>query len=109
MKPLLFDNMQFHLLYDVVYYGLVSLDSLGEEKAQRLLSDVRDETAKKYKGNVEFMVRQTNLERGILNQYLLKPVKKLIANHSTAIQSNNLNKAFEKVDQVKQIAGRTIT
>ena len=57
MKPLLLDNMQLHILYDTVYYGIVTLDSFGEDKAQRLLGDVRDETARKYKGNVDYMVR----------------------------------------------------
>ena len=52
MKPLLFNKLQFHLHYDVIYYGLVAQETFTEEQAQRLLADVKGEVVKKYKGNV---------------------------------------------------------
>ena len=62
-----------------------------------------------YKGNVAFMFKQTNLERNCLDKFLRPKITKILDNYSTSISSKNLNKAFEKVDEVKQIAGRTIT
>ena len=49
------------------------------------------------------------MERNCLEKFMRGPVKKILENYLTSIKSTNLNKAFEKVDQVKQIAGRTIT
>lgn len=62
-----------------------------------------------YKGNVGFMFKQTNLERNCLDKFLRIKINKIIDNYSTSISSKNLNAAFEKVDEVKAIAGRTIT
>lgn len=37
VKDLLFDNLRFHLHFDVIYYGLIAVQSFGEDKAQRVL------------------------------------------------------------------------
>ena len=40
----------------------------------------------------------------------MKPtIQKILDNYNTNISSKNLNNAFRKVDEVKDIAGRTIT
>ena len=62
-----------------------------------------------YKGNVSFMFKQTNLERNCLDKFLRTKVNKVLDNYSTSISSKNLNAAFQKVDEVKNIAGRSIT
>lgn len=49
------------------------------------------------------------MERNCLDKFMRGPVKKILENYQTSIKSTNLNKAFEKVDQVKAIAGKTIT
>ena len=61
-----------------------------------------------YKGNVQFMLKQSNLERNCLDKFLRSKVTKIIDNYSTNISSKNLNQAFSKVDDIKSIAGRTI-
>lgn len=45
-------KMDLHIMYDTVYYGLVSTPEFSKEKAQRLLESVREEVKKMYKGNV---------------------------------------------------------
>ena len=70
---------------------------------------MREEVTKMYKGNVSFMFKQTNLERNCLDKFLRGKINKIIENYNTAISSKNLNAAFQKVDEVKAIAGRTIT
>ena len=62
-----------------------------------------------YKGNVQFMLKQTNLERNCLEKFLKPKVQVTLENYNTSISSKNLNNAFQKVDEVKAIAGRTIT
>lgn len=80
--------------FDVIYYGIIAGQSFGEDKAQRLLNDVKEETRKMYKGNVSFMFKQTNLERNCLDKFLKAKVNKIIENYSTSISSKNLNAAF---------------
>lgn len=62
-----------------------------------------------YKGNVSFMFKQNNLERNCLEKFLKAKINKIVENYNTSISSKNLNAAFQKVDEVKAIAGRTIT
>lgn len=100
--------MKLHIYYDVIYYGAVVNENFSPEKAQRLLADLKNEVVKMYKGNVDFIFKQTNVERNCLGKFLTPKVTKLVDNYSSSISSKNLNAAFQKVDEVKSIAGRTI-
>jgi len=33
LKPLLFNDLKFHLHYDIIYYGVVAQDSMTEDSA----------------------------------------------------------------------------
>ena len=94
VTPLIFDNLKLHIMFDTIYYGLISSNEFAEEKAQRLLSDVREEVKKMYKGNVQFMMKQTNLERNCLDKFLRPKITLLLENYNTNISSKNLNAAF---------------
>ena len=61
-----------------------------------------------YKNNVSFIFRQSNLERNCFDKFLGAKVTKILDNYNTSISSKNLNAAFQKVDEVKQIAGKAI-
>ena len=80
--------------YDVIYYGLVHSSNFGEDKGQRLLNDVKDEVKAMYKGNVAFMLKQSNLEKNCLDKFLRAKITKIVDNYNTKISSQNLNKAF---------------
>ena len=101
IKELVFDNLRLHMAFDVIYYGLITQSSFAEDKAQRVLADVKEEVRKMYKGNVSYMFKQSNLERNCLDKFLKPKIAKILDNYSTNISSKNLNKAFEKVDEVK--------
>ena len=45
--------MKLFVMYDIIYYGLVGLDDFPEEKARRLLTEVKSELNKIYYNNVE--------------------------------------------------------
>ena len=55
------------------------------------------------------MKRQTNLERNCLAPFLNGKISKILDKYTSSISSDNLNKAFAKVEEVKEIAGRTVT
>jgi len=44
-----------------------------------------------------------------MNKFLKPVIPKILDNYNTNISSKNLNMAFQKVDEVKNIAGRSIT
>ena len=52
VKRLFFDSPQLYLQYDVIYYGIVTIDKFTEDKAHMLLIDVKEEVHKLYKGSV---------------------------------------------------------
>jgi hypothetical protein len=61
-----------------------------------------------YKGNVEWLFKQSNVERNFLSKFMTPKVNKIIENYNTSISSKNLNAAFQKVDEIKSIAGKSI-
>ena len=106
---MIFDNLRLDIHYDTIYYGLISQGNYPEDKVQRFLNDIKDEVVKMYKNNVVFIFRQSNLERNCFDKFLSKKVPKILDNYNTSISSKNLNAAFQKVDEVKQIAANAIT
>lgn len=55
------------------------------------------------------MMRQTNLERNCFAPFMGGAMNKIVESHTSNISSSNLNAAFLKVNEVKDIAGRTIS
>ena len=43
-----------------------------------------------------------------MDKYLIGKVSKVVDNYKSNISSKNLNKAFAKVDEVKNLAGKSI-
>jgi hypothetical protein len=86
-KDLVFDNMKLLIHYDVIYYGLVHSPNFAEDKGQRLLNDVKEEVKTMYKGNVGFMLKQSNLEKNCLDKFLRVKITKIIDNYNTKISS----------------------
>jgi hypothetical protein len=78
-------------MFDTVYYGIITTEDFAEDKAQKLLQSLKDEVKKMYKGNVQFMLKQTNLERNCLEKFLKPKVQTLLENYNTSISSKNLN------------------
>ena len=63
------------------------------------------EVSKMYYGNIEKILKQTNLERNCMKPFIGGKVSKIVENYKSVISSKNLNKAFAKVDEVKNLAG----
>ena len=72
------------------------------------MNDLHTELGKMYKGNLVFILRQQNLTPNVYDKVFKPNFSKVIDNYNTGINSTNLNKAFEKVDEVKAIAQRSV-
>ena len=79
--------MKLTIHYDIIYYGLVHSPNFGEDKAHRLLNDLKDEVKAMYKGNVGFMLKQSNLEKNCLDKFLRAKITKIVENYNTKISS----------------------
>ena len=96
------------LLQSGVFFGLVTDLHFGSEKADRFLTDLHNEMVKLYKGNISFMHRQGNLRPNVYDKIFKPNFQKVLDNNSTGIKSTNLNAAQDKVNEVKDIAARSV-
>jgi hypothetical protein len=83
--------------------------SFNEEKAFRFLVDIKTDFTKIYKGNLPFILKQTNLTPNCFDKMFKQNFQKIIDNYNTGISSKNLQQAFKKVDELKDIAARSVT
>jgi len=100
--------MRLYVAFEVVYYGIITQETFGEDKAFRLLNQVKSEVSSMYKGNVEFMLRQSNLERNCLSKFINSKVNKILDSYRSNIKNEKLGQAFEKVDKIKGEANEAI-
>lgn len=103
VKSLIFDKLQLHLHYEDIYYGLIAPESLPEPKAQRLLGEVKEEVRKLYKGNVQYMRRQNNLEHNCMSKFISPKVDVIIENYGSVTSQQHLNDAFKKVSDIQKM------
>ena len=54
------------------------------------------------------MMKQTNLEKNCLAKFCQPDILKKIDNYSSNISTQNLDRAFAKVDEIKEITADTI-
>ena len=51
------------------------------------MNDVKEEVKTMYKGNVGFMLKQSNLEKNCLDKFLRAKITKIVDNYNTKISS----------------------
>eukprot|EP00347_Sterkiella_histriomuscorum_P019201 403342551 len=95
---------------------LLDLDSIPaensgypQEKIYRFLEDIRKEFSAIYKGNLNFIFKQTNLTPNCYDKPFKAAFNKVQENYNTGISNKNLQNAFRKVEEVKDIAARSIS
>eukprot|EP00345_Euplotes_harpa_P005530 CAMPEP_0168329078 /NCGR_PEP_ID=MMETSP0213-20121227/6890_1 /TAXON_ID=151035 /ORGANISM="Euplotes harpa, Strain FSP1.4" /LENGTH=91 /DNA_ID=CAMNT_0008332327 /DNA_START=227 /DNA_END=498 /DNA_ORIENTATION=- len=81
---------------------------MNEDKAFRFLKDLKIEFAKIYKGHLEKIHEQQNIKPMCLNKYFRDSFAKVFDNYSTGISQKNLQLAFAKAEEVKQIAANNV-
>lgn len=101
-------ELKLSVLSHTVYLGCVSDASLSEEKAARLLEDLRGEFSKMYQGRLSLIRKQTNLTANVYDQPFKKAFTRVLDSYNTGISSKNLQLAFQKVDEVKDIAAKNV-
>ena len=101
--------MKLTLLYSTIFFGCLTDNDYSEEKLFRFLSDIKKEFGGIYKGNLPFIFKQTNLTPNCYDKVFRGACIKVHDNYNTGISNRNLQNAFKKVEEVKDIAARSIT
>jgi hypothetical protein len=102
-------ELKLTVLSHTVYLGIVTESGFGDDKASRFLEDLRAEFAKMYQGRLSVIKKQTNLTANVYDQPFKKAFQRVLDNHSSGISSKNLQAAFHKVDEVKEIAAKSVS
>ena len=82
---------------------------MSDDKVAKLLEDLRGEFSKMYQGRLSLIKKQTNLTANVYDQPFKKQFQRILDSHSTGISNKNLQLAFQKVDEVKDIAAKSVT
>ena len=96
------------ILFDHVHFGCIADKSFNEDKAYRFLGDIKDQLSNVYKGNLSFILRQSNLTANCYDKMFKPNFTKVLENYNTGISSGNLQMAFQKVDEVTEIAHQAV-
>ena len=101
-------SVECHLAFKTLFFGIVTDLRYEEEKAKKVLAALHEEMEKMYKGRLDFIERQQNLKPNVYDKVFKPNFQKVYYNYNTGISSTNLNAAFDKVEEVKNIAARSV-
>jgi len=102
-------ELKLSVLSNTVYIGCVTDAGFSEDKAARLLEDLRAEFSKMYQGRLSLIKKQTNLTANVYDQPFKKGFQRIYDSYNTGISNKNLQLAFQKVDEVKDIAAKSVS
>ena len=80
--------------FQVIYFVCVVDSSYSDQKAMKFLTDLKNEFAKIYKGNLSFIKKQTNLTPNCYDNMSKSNFQKVIENYNTGISTKNIQLAF---------------
>ena len=86
-------SVECHLLFDIVYIGIVTSSGYGPEAALRFLEQMHEAITKLYTDNLVFIKRQNNLAPNILDKKLASDFKRIYNNNDTGIQMGTIAEA----------------
>ena len=61
-------DLKVHIKYDVIYFGLVAEDQFPEEKAQRMLEEVKNVVSTMFYNDLSKVYEHKGLERNSLGK-----------------------------------------
>lgn len=102
-------DMKLNVLSNTVFFGVITDASYSDDKAGRLLNDIRGEFSKMYKGRLSLIKKQTNLTANVYDQQFKSQFQRIYDSYNTGISNKNLQLAFQKVEEVKDIAAKSVT
>ena len=103
-------ELKLSVLNHTVYIGCVTdANSFTDDKVARFLDDIRTEFSKMYQGRLSLIKKQTNLTANVYDQPFKKQFQRIYDSYNTGITNKNLQLAFQKVDEVKDIAAKSVT
>ena len=100
--------VECHVLYDIVFIGIVTGIGYGEDAAQRFLQEMHQALSGLYEDNLTFMTRQQNLRPNILDKKLAADFRRIYNNNNTGIQMGTVAQAQSQVEEIKEIAQRSV-
>ena len=72
------------------------------------MKDIKAEFSIFYKGKIDLIFKQTNLLPNCLDKHFKQQFLKILDNYKTGISDKNLQQAFKKVDEIKDITSRSV-
>ena len=99
-------SVECHVLYDVVFIGLVTSTGYGEEAARRFLEQMHEAITRHYAENLVFIKRQQNLKPNVFDKKFSSDFRKIYNNNDTGIKMGTISEAQNQVDEIKEIAQR---
>jgi hypothetical protein len=86
-------SLECHLMFDVVFIGLVTNTGYGDEKAERFLTQMHQSVTTHYADNLEFIRRQQNLKPNVFDKKFSADFRKIYNNNDTGIEMGGVAEA----------------
>ena len=98
--------VECHMLFNIVFIGLVTDMGYGKEKVNKFLDEIHSAFNSMYKNNLGYIKRQQNLKPNVFYEAFNTTFKKINKNYDTGIKMNTINQAQEQVSEITKIAQR---
>jgi hypothetical protein len=86
-------SVECHVLYDVIFIGLVTGTGHGEAAATRFLEQMHQALTRLYDDNLVFIKRQQNLKPNVYDKKLGNDFRKIYNNNDTGIKMGTISEA----------------
>jgi len=86
-------SVECHVLFDIVFIGLVTNTGYGMDAAQRFLEEMHQAITSHYSDNLEFIKRQQNLRPNVFDKKFAADFRRIYANNDTGIKQGTINEA----------------
>ena len=86
-------SVECHILYDIIFIGLVTSIGYGPEAAQRFLEEMHKAVSAHYTDNLEFIKRQQNLRPNVFDKKFASDFRRIYNNNDTGIKMGTIAEA----------------
>ena len=83
--------VECHMLYNIVFIGIVTDMGYGKEKAKKFLEEIHASFNTMYKNNLPYIKRQQNLKPNVFYEAFNTSFKKIYKNYETGISMDAVN------------------
>ena len=83
--------VECHMLFNIVFIGIVTDMGYGKEKAKKFLDEIHASFNTMYKNNLPYIKRQQNLKPNVFYEAFNTSFKKIYKNYDTGISMDAVN------------------